>query len=480
MIPAHHPSSDWADGFAAAARATADSGRGAVLVVPDQRDLARLRAACTRVLGRTGFVELTAEAGPAARYRAFLAALRGDVRVVIGNRAAAYAPVRDLGLVAAVGRRRRPAGRAAGALPAHPDGAGAAGDPAAERGAGRRLRAQLRGRAVGAAGVAARAGRRPDADPAHRAPGAGGRRLRPRPGPRSGGPVGPAAARGVRAGPGQPAAGAGADPGAARRATWWPWSARTAGSRLGAGAATDRSASSTGPGALGRPRLRLVRAAAPRLGVPDLREPVAPGAGGRRRSDGGGARARLPQHRDPAVRRRRGAAGGAEHPRPRGGHPGGRAGGRRRVRGCRAAGHRPAAAPGRPAGLRGGAASLAGRGRAGPLGRRRGLGDRGGGQRGPGRCRPWSGWIRPASRPASSPNGPRRTSRRRPRWSPWTAPPRPSPTWSTCSGRPSRSRSSGRCRCRARRWPGPRTRSSGSRCGPRRAPGPRWCAPSRT
>jgi primosomal protein N' (replication factor Y) len=100
VIPAHHPSSDWADGFAAAARATADSGRGAVLVVPDQRDLARLRAACTAVLGRTGFVELTAEAGPAARYRAFLAALRGDVRVVIGNRAAAYAPVRDLGLVA--------------------------------------------------------------------------------------------------------------------------------------------------------------------------------------------------------------------------------------------------------------------------------------------------------------------------------------------------------------------------------------------
>lgn len=100
VIPATHPSGDWADGFAAAARATADSGRGSVLVVPDQRDLARLRAACTRMLGRTGFVELTAEAGPAARYRAFLAALRGGVKVVIGNRAAAYAPVRDLGLVA--------------------------------------------------------------------------------------------------------------------------------------------------------------------------------------------------------------------------------------------------------------------------------------------------------------------------------------------------------------------------------------------
>lgn len=100
VIPAAHPSGDWADGFAAAARATADSGRGTVLVVPDQRDLARLKSACTRTLGRSGFVVLRAEAGPAARYRAFLAALRGDVRVVIGNRAAAYAPVRNLGLLA--------------------------------------------------------------------------------------------------------------------------------------------------------------------------------------------------------------------------------------------------------------------------------------------------------------------------------------------------------------------------------------------
>ncbi|HYI59239.1 MAG TPA: primosome assembly protein PriA, partial [Microlunatus sp.] len=42
VIPATHPSGDWADGFAAAARATVDSGRSAVLVVPDQRDLAKL------------------------------------------------------------------------------------------------------------------------------------------------------------------------------------------------------------------------------------------------------------------------------------------------------------------------------------------------------------------------------------------------------------------------------------------------------
>jgi primosomal protein N' (replication factor Y) (superfamily II helicase) len=100
VTPHAGPSGDWTRGLANAARACADSGRGAVIVVPDARDLARLEAACLRVLGRGGFGVLVAEAGPAARYRAFLAALRGDVPVVIGNRAAAFAPVRHLGLVA--------------------------------------------------------------------------------------------------------------------------------------------------------------------------------------------------------------------------------------------------------------------------------------------------------------------------------------------------------------------------------------------
>ena len=45
-------------------------------------------------------VALAAEMGPQARYTAFLAALRGQARVVVGPRAAAFAPVADLGLVA--------------------------------------------------------------------------------------------------------------------------------------------------------------------------------------------------------------------------------------------------------------------------------------------------------------------------------------------------------------------------------------------
>ncbi|GAA3630604.1 primosomal protein N' [Microlunatus ginsengisoli] len=99
-IPTSDPAGDWAEGLAEAARACVDGGRGAVLVVPDHRDLARLTQACTRWLGTGRFTVLSADAGPSARYRAFLAAARGDVPVVIGTRAAAFAPVGKLGLVA--------------------------------------------------------------------------------------------------------------------------------------------------------------------------------------------------------------------------------------------------------------------------------------------------------------------------------------------------------------------------------------------
>ncbi len=45
-------------------------------------------------------MRLTADQGPQARYTAWLKVLRGHVRIVIGTRAAAFAPVHDLGLVA--------------------------------------------------------------------------------------------------------------------------------------------------------------------------------------------------------------------------------------------------------------------------------------------------------------------------------------------------------------------------------------------
>ena len=94
------PGADWPTLLARAAAATLASGRGSLLCVPDHRDVARVDEALAEVLGPGHHVALTADAGPAARYRAFLAVSRGTVKVVVGTRAAAFAPVHDLGLVA--------------------------------------------------------------------------------------------------------------------------------------------------------------------------------------------------------------------------------------------------------------------------------------------------------------------------------------------------------------------------------------------
>ncbi|WTY84178.1 primosomal protein N' [Micromonospora sp. NBC_01405] len=96
------PGEDWPARYAEAVAATVAGGRGAVVVVPDARDLDRLDAALTVALGDGRHVTLAAAAGPARRYRAFLAARRGDVPVVIGTRAAMFAPVARLGLVAII------------------------------------------------------------------------------------------------------------------------------------------------------------------------------------------------------------------------------------------------------------------------------------------------------------------------------------------------------------------------------------------
>ena len=95
------PGPEWPAEIAIAAATTAAAGRGAVIVVPDARDLARVDAALTAVRqgDERGHVCLTADLGPAERYRRWLAVLRGAVRVVAGTRAAMFAPVCQLGLV---------------------------------------------------------------------------------------------------------------------------------------------------------------------------------------------------------------------------------------------------------------------------------------------------------------------------------------------------------------------------------------------
>lgn len=99
VAPTRHPLGDWAAGLVAGAAAAVAAGRGAVLVVPDADDVEQLALACREAFAESGFVILTSELGPAARYRNFLAVVRGQARVVIGTRGAVWAPVQDLGFV---------------------------------------------------------------------------------------------------------------------------------------------------------------------------------------------------------------------------------------------------------------------------------------------------------------------------------------------------------------------------------------------
>jgi primosomal protein N' (replication factor Y) len=89
------PGPTWPDEVATAVRTTVAAGKGAVVVVPDARDLARVSAAFTDL----PHVALSADLGPAERYRQWLRVLRGEVHAVVGTRAAAFAPVHDVGLV---------------------------------------------------------------------------------------------------------------------------------------------------------------------------------------------------------------------------------------------------------------------------------------------------------------------------------------------------------------------------------------------
>ncbi|MGQ0465905.1 MAG: primosomal protein N' [Sporichthyaceae bacterium] len=93
------PGGDWAEPIAAAVAACRASGRGALIVVPDARDLVRAGGALDRLLGKGAHVSLSADLGPAERYRRWLAVLRGRAQIVVGTRAAAFAPVANLGLV---------------------------------------------------------------------------------------------------------------------------------------------------------------------------------------------------------------------------------------------------------------------------------------------------------------------------------------------------------------------------------------------
>ncbi|MCT1654930.1 primosomal protein N', partial [Brachybacterium muris] len=89
------PADSWTT-VAADAIAALDPALGALVIAPDQRDVARL----SRVLTERGIDHeiLAGTEGPEKRYRTFRRILRGATRVVLGNRSAAFAPVKDLAL----------------------------------------------------------------------------------------------------------------------------------------------------------------------------------------------------------------------------------------------------------------------------------------------------------------------------------------------------------------------------------------------
>ncbi|MFI6074831.1 primosomal protein N' [Actinoplanes sp. NPDC051343] len=93
------PGEDWAQRIAEAAAATVRAGRGVIIVVADARDLDRMDRALAGTLGAGQHVALNAALGPAERYRRFLQASRHQVPVVVGTRAAMWAPAAKLGLV---------------------------------------------------------------------------------------------------------------------------------------------------------------------------------------------------------------------------------------------------------------------------------------------------------------------------------------------------------------------------------------------
>jgi primosomal protein N' (replication factor Y) len=93
------PGEDWPARLAELATVATAAGKGALIVVPDQRDTTRVVAAASSLVGPERVAALTADLGPAARYRSWLSIRRGTAKFVVGTRAAAFAPVADLGLL---------------------------------------------------------------------------------------------------------------------------------------------------------------------------------------------------------------------------------------------------------------------------------------------------------------------------------------------------------------------------------------------
>lgn len=99
VVPSRVGEWDEARALSALARTVAAADGGVLLLVPDHRDLDRVCAELDRTVGESAYARIGSEDGNTPRYRAHLRALEGDVRVVVGTRAAAWAPLAGLRLI---------------------------------------------------------------------------------------------------------------------------------------------------------------------------------------------------------------------------------------------------------------------------------------------------------------------------------------------------------------------------------------------
>jgi primosomal protein N' (replication factor Y) len=90
----------WAITMADAASLSVESGRSAILAVPDYRDQDQLMEALSAILPDERIVRLDSRQSNPERYRNFLRCLSDDALVIVGNRSVVYAPTKTLGLIA--------------------------------------------------------------------------------------------------------------------------------------------------------------------------------------------------------------------------------------------------------------------------------------------------------------------------------------------------------------------------------------------